>query len=95
MVRPQINRNGPACVGECTFLQLRTNLPQPVCSDVRFCWSATKGSFLDPTASEPIYYAPPTYFGCGEDVWITLVLTCADGTQYTDQMCMHVVDNGL
>lgn len=76
-------------------MQLRTNLAQPVCGTVRFRWSATKGSFLDPTASEPIYYAPPTYFACGEDVWVTLVLTCADGVQYTDQMCIHVADNGL
>jgi len=93
-VRPQINRNGPSCVAECTFLQLRTNLAQPVCG-VCFRWSATKGSFLDPTASEPLYYAPPTCFACGEDVWITLVLTCADGSQYTDQICIHVCDNGL
>jgi hypothetical protein len=89
-VRPQINRNAPLCVDECTFLQLHASVPQPVCLGVRFEWSATKGHFLDSTAADPIYFAPTTYFPGGEDVWIALAVIDAQGIRYTDQVKLHV-----
>ena len=89
-VRPQINRNAPLCVDECSFIQLHASVPQPVCLGVRFEWSATKGHFLDPTAADPIYFAPATFFPGGEDVWITLAVTDAQGIRYTDQVKLHV-----
>ncbi|MDD5264841.1 MAG: hypothetical protein PHU43_08410 [Candidatus Bipolaricaulis sp.] len=89
-LRPQINRNTPLCVDECSFIQLHASVPQPVCRTMRFEWSASKGYFLDPTAGDPIYYAPTTYFPGGEEVWVTLTLTDAQGVRYTDQVELHV-----
>lgn len=92
LTKPGINRNMNLCVDECAFVQLHTTIPYPVCSDVRFEWAATKGSFLDPRASDPIYYAPPTRFPAGEDVWIVVTITDGTGAQYSDQIQLHIMD---
>jgi hypothetical protein len=80
------------CVEECTFLQLHTTIPYPICPDVRFAWSASKGSFLDPTASDPVYYVPTTHFYEGEDVWVVVTITDNSGARYTDQLKLHIVN---
>ena len=82
----------PLCVDECSFLQLRSTVLHPICEQVRFEWSASKGWFLDPTASDPLFFAPTTQFCNGEDVWITLVVTDASGAQYSDVMSVHIRD---
>ncbi|MDD5220450.1 MAG: hypothetical protein PHV11_07780 [Candidatus Bipolaricaulis sp.] len=91
-VRPQINRNMSLCVDECSFVQLHASVPHPICRGMRFEWAATKGFFLDATSSDPIYFAPTTYFPDGENVWVTLTLTDAQGIRYTDQVEIHVND---
>jgi hypothetical protein len=93
LVKPGINRNFDLCVNECSFIQLHTTIPQPICSNVCFEWSASKGSFLDPRASDPVFYAPTTQFPSGEDVWIVVKITDGTGAQYTDQVKVHVVDD--
>ena len=90
--KPGINRNMELCIDECTFVQLHTTIPHPICWDVRFEWSASKGSFLDPTAADPMYFVPTTHFAGGEDVWIVLTITDGSGAQYTDQLKLHVVN---
>ncbi len=91
-LKPGINRNMPLCVDECSFLQLRSTVLHPICEQVRFEWSASKGWFLDPTASDPLFFAPTTQFCNGEDVWITLVVTDASGAQYSDVVSVHIRD---
>jgi hypothetical protein len=88
--RPRINRNGPVCVDECSFVQLYSTVPLPVCSAIHFAWAATRGQFLDPAAAAPIYYAPGTAFPGGEDVLVTLTVTDAQGNEYTDQIKLRV-----
>mgnify|MGYP001032155409 CR=1 FL=1 len=92
VMKPGINRNMPLCVDECAFLQLHSTVPHPICGQVRFEWSASKGWFLDPTASDPLYFVPTTQFCQGEDVWITLLVTDASGVQYSDVVGLHVRD---
>lgn len=92
VMKPGINRNMPLCVDECSFVQLHSTVSHPICGQVRFEWSASKGWFLDPTASDPLYFAPATQFCDGEDVWITLLVTDASGTQYSDVVGLHVRD---
>jgi hypothetical protein len=89
---PRINRNGPSCVDECTFIQFYSTVPLPVCRSIRFTWAATRGEFLDPTSPTPVYYAPTTGFPGGEDVLITLTVKDAHGIEYSDQMKLHVND---
>ena len=88
--RPRINRNGPMCVDECSFVQLYSTVPLPVCSAIHFAWAATRGQFLDPAAPDPIYYAPGSAFPGGEDVLVTLTVTDAQGNEYSDQIKLHV-----
>lgn len=89
---PGINRNMDLCVEECTFVQLHTTIPHPICSDVRFEWTTSKGSFLEANVPDPIYYVPTTQFADGEDVWVVLKITDSSGSQYTDQLKLHVVN---
>lgn len=89
-VRPGINRNMELCVDECAFVQLHSTVPQPLCRNVHFRWSASRGSFLDSTVGAPMYYAPTTHLLGGEDVWITLTVIASDGTQYSDHISLHV-----
>jgi len=91
-VRPGINRNMPLCVNECSFLQLHSTVAHPICTTVCFEWSASKGWFLDSTASDPLYFAPSTQFCQGEEVWITLLITDASGAQYSDVVSLIVRD---
>jgi len=88
--RPRISRNGPSCVDECAFAQFYSTVPLPVCSAIRFAWSATRGEFLDPYSPTPVYFAPSTGFAGGEDVLINLNVTDAQGNEYSDQMKLHV-----
>jgi len=87
---PGINRNMELCVEECTFVQLHATIPHPICSDVRFEWTTSKGSFLEANVADPIYYVPTTQFADGEDVWVVVKITDSRGTQYTDQLKLHV-----
>mgnify|MGYP005841426679 CR=1 FL=1 len=92
LTSPGINRNMPLCVEECTFVQLHTTIPHPICSDVRFEWTTSKGSFLEANVSDPIYYVPTTQFPDGEDVWVVVKITDSSGAQYTDQLKLHVTN---
>jgi len=89
---PGINRNMDLCVEECTFVQLHATIPHPICSDVRFEWTTSKGSFLEANVSDPIYYVPTTQFADGEDVWVVVKITDSSGVQYTDQLKLHVIN---
>ncbi len=91
-VKPGINRNMAPCVNEYSFIQLRSTVAHPLCEQVRFEWSASKGWFLDPTVSDPLFFSPTTQFCDGEDVWITLVVTDAAGAQYSDAVSLHIRD---
>jgi hypothetical protein len=90
--KPGINRNMDLCVEECTFVQLHTTIPHPICSDVRFEWNTSKGSFLEANVANPIYYVPTTQFADGEDVWVVLTITDSRGAKYTDQLKLHVIN---
>lgn len=90
--QPGINRNMALCLEECTFVQLHTTLPHPICSDVRFEWTTSKGSFLEADVPDPIYYVPSTHFDTGEDVWVVVKITDSSGAQYTDQLKLHVIN---
>ena len=92
VIQPKINRNMPLCIDECEFIQLRSTVPYPLSQCVSFQWAASRGSFLDATASDPIYFAPTTHFPCGEEVWITLTVTDVNGAQYSDVASLRVND---
>ena len=89
-VKPGINRNVPACIDECAFLQLNATLPQPVCGTICYRWEATRGTFINPTARDPLYFAPAVQLPCGEDVLITLTIVDAGGARYSDEIRLHV-----
>jgi hypothetical protein len=88
--RPRINRSLDLCVDECALIQLHTTVPYPVSDCYSFYWTATKGTFLDPTATHPVYFSPGTRLPCGEDVWITLTVVDPQNARFTDEIRLHV-----
>jgi hypothetical protein len=80
----------PLCVDECSFVQLHSTVPHPICDAVSFEWTAARGSFLNPHDPDPIYYAPGTRAPYGEDVWVVLTVVDQNGVRYTDQVQVHV-----
>jgi hypothetical protein len=89
---PGINRSVSPCIPECGVIQLHATVAQPICDRITFCWEASKGAFLDPTVSDPLFYIPATYYPSGEDLWITLTIIDQDGSYYYDRVCLHVVN---
>ena len=89
---PGINRSVSPCIPECGVIQLHATVAQPVCDRITFRWEASKGTFLDPTVSDPLFYIPATYYPIGEDLWITLTIIDQDGSYYYDRVCLHVVN---
>ena len=89
---PGINRSVSPCIPECGVIQLHATVAQPVCDRITFRWEASKGAFLDPTVSDPLFYIPATYYPIGEDLWITLTIIDQDGSYYRDRVCLHVVN---
>jgi hypothetical protein len=90
--RPLINRNMGLCVDECALIQLHTTVPYPLSRCYSFRWTATKGTLLEPTASDPIYFAPATHLATGEDVWIAVMVIAPGDVRYTDQIRIRVRD---
>jgi hypothetical protein len=88
--KPRINRNVPGCIDECAFFQLNATVPQPVCAPICYRWAASRGTLVNATARDPIYFAPEVHLSCGEDVLITLTVVDAYGARYTDEIRLHV-----
>ena len=89
---PGINRSVSPCIPECGVIQLHATVAQPVCERITFLWEASKGTFLDPTVSDPLFYIPATYYPTGENLWVTLTIIDQDGRRYSDWVCLHVVN---
>ena len=89
---PGINRSISPCIPECGVIQLHATVAQPVCDRITFRWEASKGTFLDPTVSDPLFYIPATYYPAGEGLWITLTIIDQDGSYYCDRVCLHIVN---
>jgi hypothetical protein len=90
--RPAINRSFPVCIDECTFVQLHSTARHPMCDTMTFHWAASRGHFVDPSSSDPIYYVPEARLSRGEDVVITLLVVDKYGAEYTDHVVLHVRD---
>jgi len=88
--RPGINRNVPTCINECSFLQLNATIPQPDCSTICYRWDATRGTLINASTRDPLYFAPAVCLPCGEDVLITLTIVDAQGARYSDEIRLHV-----
>jgi len=85
-----INRSLPSCVMACEMIQFHSTVRQPVCSSYRFEWAASRGSFINPASSDPLYCAPRSCAPGGEDVWVTLTVTDPMGARHTDQVRVRV-----
>jgi hypothetical protein len=83
---------GPNFVmNEGTARQIVPAIGQSRCGEIlKYCWSATKGTFDSPYAVNPCYIAPLTDLCEGEDVILTLTVTNACGASMSDSVTIHV-----
>ena len=87
---PIISRRYPSAVNEGGTVQIHGKIRNPACNPVCFSWSADKGWFDDPTSLDPIWHAPMTNRGGGEDACITLVIQDGCGGRGYDQIRLHI-----
>ena len=67
-------------------IQLTPVVSDPECDQLRYCWSASKGSFDDPSSATPMFNVPLTECCDGEVLTITLTVTDPCGLSATDSV---------
>ncbi len=87
---PTVDLGLPIAVDECGSLCLTPMVSDPDGDPVRYSWTSTGGSFDDPTAARPVFYAPSTSICEGEDVCISLTVIDPCGLTGSDTIIVHV-----
>jgi hypothetical protein len=88
---PPMVELGPGfCMDECGEVRLHPVVSDPECTPVTYQWSASAGSFDNPCAPNPVYYAPAVEPCEGEDVTISLRVTDPCGLSTCDSMTIHI-----
>ncbi len=62
----------------------------PDCDPLRYCWTATAGSFDAADAADPLFTAPTTLKCGGEPIVVTLTVTDPCGLTATDSITLQV-----
>ena len=77
-------------VDEGTQIRLHGTVADDDCGVTQVCWTATAGTFDDPTALDPVYTAPMVNCCQGIDVKVTLTATDKCGASSSDSFVIHV-----
>jgi hypothetical protein len=75
---------------EGMLIQMTPVVSDPECDMLRYCWSATKGSFDNPAGAKPMFNVPLTESCDGEVLTITLTVTDPCGLSATDSVRVQV-----
>ena len=75
---------------EGALIRMAPVVNDPECDALTYCWTATAGSFDDPTAASPMFAAPLTAVCAGEPLVITLTVTDPCGLSASDSVTVHV-----
>ncbi len=62
----------------------------PDCDALRYCWTATAGTFDNPAAQNPLFALPATFQCAGEFVTVTLTVTDPCGLTASDSVRIQV-----
>ncbi len=89
---PTVDLGLPVTVQECGSLCLSPSVSDSDGDSVRYTWTATSGSFDDPTAARPVFYAAATSICEGEDVCISLTVVDPCGLTGSDTLIVHVTN---
>jgi hypothetical protein len=88
---PTVDLGPDFAMNEGTSRQMVPNIGQPECNDaLRYCWSATKGTFDNPYVMSPCYTAPLTDLCEGEAVVLTLTVVNACGASASDSVTVQI-----
>ncbi len=87
---PLISRALPTVINSGQPLQLHGRITGPSCNISRIYWSADKGSFVNITSLNPVYFAPVINHCGGEDVTIDLNVIDINGVRTYDQVRIHI-----
>ncbi|MBN1859090.1 VWA domain-containing protein [Candidatus Bipolaricaulota bacterium] len=87
---PTVDLGSPISVIECGSVCLESDVRDPDGDPVQYRWTATAGSFDNPTAARPVFHAPSTSICEGEDVCISLSVVDPCGLTGSDTIIVHV-----
>ena len=88
---PPVVELGPGfCLDECAAVGMMPVVSDPECAPLSYQLTATAGSFDDPCAANPTYYAPGIDVCEGIDVTISLRVTDPCGLYASDSMSIHI-----
>jgi uncharacterized protein YegL len=91
--KPPVVKLGPTFdIKEGTSKRLTAVASDPECEQLTYFWTASRGSFDDPFAANPVYTAPMTDNCDGENVSISLTVTDPCGASACDAFLIHVVN---
>jgi hypothetical protein len=87
---PLVDLGPDFAVDEGLAIRMTPAVEDPDCDNLRYCWTATKGSFDDPTVLAPTFCVPMTECCDGETVTLTLTATDPCGLSTTDSVIVHI-----
>jgi hypothetical protein len=87
---PVVDLGPNFALDEGMAIQLTPVVADPECDLLRYCWTATKGSFDNPASAKPMFSVPLTECCDGEALTITLTVTDPCGLSATDSVVVRV-----
>jgi len=79
-------------IDEGLAIQIEPAVSDPQGDALRYCWTATAGSFDNACAAKPTFRAPMTTCCAGESLVVTLTVTDPCGLSASDSVTIHVND---
>ena len=89
---PMVELGPDFVLDEGMVIQLKPMVTDPECDPLRYCWSASKGSFSNPDDAMPMFCVPLSENCDGESLTITLMVTDPCGLSATDSVVVQVND---
>jgi hypothetical protein len=77
-------------IDEGQTIRWTPSVTDPECDVLRYCWTASAGTFDAPSAANPLFAVPATFKCSGEPIVVTLTVTDPCGLTATDSVTLQV-----
>jgi large repetitive protein len=87
---PLVDLGPDFAIDEGQTLRWTPSVTDPDCDALRYCWSATGGTFDATNVSNPLFAVPATFKCAGEPIVVTLTVTDPCGLTASDSVTIQV-----